>query len=104
MEYVMMKCGCVAQGTLKATGEPYCLTHRERERAETEPDLAGRIAICFYLDCNFGPRKGYGSVEYGAIPPGEKRAKAPSSLKLPDFRHQPDQPFDSYYCGCFGWD
>jgi len=28
----------------------------------------------------------------------------PSANPLPFFRPRPDAKFDSYYCGCYGWD
>jgi hypothetical protein len=28
----------------------------------------------------------------------------PSANPLPFFRPRPDAEFDSYYCGCYGWD
>ena len=31
-------------------------------------------------------------------------APGPSKWNLPFFKYQPDKPFDSYYCGCYGWD
>lgn len=29
---------------------------------------------------------------------------APSHMRLPFFAVKPNEPFDSYYCGCRGWD
>ena len=31
-------------------------------------------------------------------------AEVPSGEHLPHFRERPDQEFDEYYCGCYGWD
>jgi hypothetical protein len=28
----------------------------------------------------------------------------PSDAGLPFFWSKPDQPYDTYYCGCIGWD
>jgi hypothetical protein len=82
-EPVMMKCGHASQGTMD--GKPACIAcyginpgATEVERAE--PDLAGREARCF---C--------GNTQ-------------PSSVKLAFFRRYPDSPYDSFYCGCRGWD
>ena len=46
------------------------------------PNLEGRMARC----------------SYGA------HKDVPSSMKLAFFEHHPDQEFDRYYCGCYGWD
>jgi len=47
----------------------------------TDERLEGRIAKC--QDC------------------GEREPSRPS---LPFFWYRPDKDFDSYYCGCYGWD
>lgn len=44
--------------------------------------LEGRTATCLY---NCG-------------------SKTQSKWELPFFKYQPDKEYDSYYCGCFGWD
>lgn len=31
-------------------------------------------------------------------------SKTQSKWELPFFKYQPDNEYDSYYCGCFGWD
>ena len=51
------------------------------EGFESNEALEGRIAKC--MDC------------------GERVSSAPS---LPFFWYRPDKEFDSYYCGCYGWD
>ena len=40
------------------------------------------------------------SVDYAIRYGGEQ----PSANPLPFFRPRPDAEFDSYYCGCYGWD
>ncbi len=52
----IMKCGCAAQGMMKARGGvvidppiPSCVIHDCTEIAGSEPDLTGRIAECSYL-------------------------------------------------------
>lgn len=81
---IMMTCGCAAQGTLQLRGQPAlvgCGVHDCTEIADVAPDLTGRMVTC----------------RYG----GNAR---PSSERLAFFKHQPNQPTDSYYCGCYGWD
>ena len=34
---------------------------------------------------------------------GDCKSIVPSRLGLPFFEHKPDEDFDRYYCGCFGW-
>ena len=31
-------------------------------------------------------------------------SREPSAPSLPFFQHRPDREYDSYYCGCYGWD
>lgn len=52
------------------------------EDFESNDALDGRIARCCY-GC------------------GRNRPSAPS---LPFFEYRPDKDYDSYYCGCYGWD
>ena len=54
-EPILMKCGCVAQGVVKAIKGvpidppvPACVTHGCAEPAGTKPDLTGRMAKCTY--------------------------------------------------------
>ena len=79
----MLKCGCRAVGSVQAadgTRAPYCVTHGCSEIAP-DPDLTGRQARCPYC----------------------KKVRD-SSVDLPFFSMRDDQPFDSFYCGCRGWD
>lgn len=81
-----MKCGCRAQGTNATTGKPVCVVHAgltpdAEIPAEVQPNLTGRMAVCIYC-----------------------HREVASSLSLPFFRYQPDQPKDDYYNGCRGWD
>jgi hypothetical protein len=84
---ILMKCGHTAQGTTKDDA-PVCVICWGRPEAvevETQrPSLEGRTARC-------GGHRGAGGT-------------TPSSWRLPFFKHQPEQPTDDYYCGCFGWD
>lgn len=82
---VMMGCGCAATGNDK-DGNPICVVHIGLHPGwntvvET-PDLAGRYAKCCYGD----------------------HGKVKSTINLPFFEYKPDQEFDRYYCGCYGWD
>lgn len=87
MPDVLMACGCRAHGTHPQShgkyppNHPSCVVHMCCDFAAT-PDLTGRRARC----------------EYGG------HRETDSSLSLAFFVYQPDQPYDSYYCGCMGWD
>lgn len=85
----LMKCGHVAQAK-DGKGNPCCAICAginpdgmivDRECSGTD-GLEGRTARC-----------GYGA-----------HADVPSKWELPFFEYRPDKPFDSYYCGCKGWD
>jgi hypothetical protein len=89
----MMKCGHAANGTktsFNASNDgpafpsiPCCVICAPSKEAyeidENPPDLRAREARC---ECD---------------------ARKPSSPDLPFFEHRPSQPFDSFYCGCRGW-
>ena len=109
MDHPMMKCGCAAQGVRTATGgekhDPplaFCLIHDCIEVADVAPDLTQRIARCTYRSCKTYLAK-YRDTHYGELRE-DGRSYAPSSLKLPFFRHKPDEQYDEYFCGCMGWD
>jgi hypothetical protein len=59
-----------------------------------EPDLTGRTARCSYYGTRPRPLG-------GAQCQSERPSTAPG---LAFFEHQPDKPFDRYFCGCWGWD
>jgi hypothetical protein len=80
-----MKCGHAANAT-DENGNPVCgicisFTKDARQIESKLPDLKGRKAKCDYC----------------------KRIKE-SSFDLPFFEHKPNDKYDSYYCGCRGWD
>lgn len=84
----LMKCGHVANAK-DENGSSCCAICAPRSEAfqiakhcEGNDGLEGRSARCIY---NCGK-------------------KIESKWELPFFKYQPDQEFDSYYCGCFGWD
>lgn len=81
MKQVLLTCGCVASATDGRTGKPACLWHSSKPvEASKAPDLTGRKARC--AQC------------------GEA---ASSDLRLAYFQHRPERDFDTYYCGCFGF-
>lgn len=86
MSDILMKCGHTAQGEMFDNGVsiPVCVICNCKERAVEQPSLAGRTARCSY----------YGSKCHSEVP---------SSFSLAFFKHQPEKPNDSYYCGCYGW-
>lgn len=101
---VMLKCGCVAHA-LKHMPDgskvPSCVIHNCTEQVEA-PNLEGRKARCHYYgkrtgrmnECNF--EGSHGSICH---------CEQPSSLGgLAFFEYKPSQEFDSFYCGCHGWD
>jgi hypothetical protein len=83
VEKVLMKCGHAANAT--CDGKPACAICACTEVADTIPDLTGRKARCGY---------------YGT----HCHSETPSSMKLPFFEYRPDKEYDTYYCGCYGWD
>ena len=76
----LMKCGHIANGTT-IDGKPYCVICNCGEIADKKPNLNGRKAKCFYC---------------GKI--------TESNENLPFFEYKPNEEFDFYYDGCFGWD
>lgn len=77
-----MKCGHVDNAT--SDGKPACAICGcvEIERVvKGKEGLEGRLARC--SDCG---------------------SKTESRWELPFFSHNPKSEYDSYYCGCYGWD
>lgn len=62
-------------------------------------DLAGRLSICTYYRGDPTDRAGTCQRGTGTYP-----SVTASEPDLPFFRYQPDNPHDSHYCGCYGWD
>lgn len=87
MKY-LMKCGHTANAT-SADGKPICAiclgVKPGADEIAKEADLTGRKARCSY----------YGSKCHSI---------ADSNFSLPFFEHRPDREYDSFYCGCWGWD
>lgn len=78
MNKPMMKCGHAANATVN--GKPACAICMCEEIAKT-PDLTGRFAKC--------PFCGH---------------ETESNINLPFFEYRPNDEYDRYYDGCFGWD
>lgn len=83
---VYLACGCLSNA-IDQDNNPACSTHdglMDTSPAEL-PDLMDRKAVC--TQHKFTPKKVVDSV-----------------ITLPFFQYRPDMQFDSYYCGCWGWD
>ena len=118
---IMMSCGCRSQST-NAKGEPSCPTHFDTPggvHPVEAPNLTGRKARCVCgkledssLDLAFFEFRGLGSMQ-GATTCKHCRfhrvAHTPeitkkNKLVCLNFESIGEFEFDSYYCGCFGWD
>lgn len=103
MTDVMMGCGHAANARDAETKEPVCVICIGINDGATVvvpgPDLTGRRAKCAYYP---GGGKYYTHRENGSgrYTPGI----VDSSPRLAFFEHRPDEEFDKYYCGCWGWD
>lgn len=76
----MMKCGH-ASNAVTADGKPCCVICSCYEIAKSLPNLIGRKAKCGYC---------------GKL--------TDSKTSLPFFEYRPEQEYDSFYCGCGGWE
>ena len=93
----MMKCGHAANSTTTIEGEkrPACAICAGISGGanlivdEVGPDLSKRQARCGYATS---------SRCEGTIIPSEQARD-----KQAFFEYRPDREFDSFYCGCFGW-
>lgn len=85
MEKIMLKCKCMANMLREMpNGDriPTCI-HGTLEQIET-PDLSKRKARCsYYSSC---------------------KQEVSSMGNLAFFEYKPHKDYDSYYCGCWGWD
>lgn len=127
---MLMQCGCVGAARHNdahdgfETGHPSCLTHMSAKEACTPaltPNLEGRFAKCG-KECHLRPSStDLAFFEYrGPDSPASKRhciqcgyyesAHKPTDgrprFKAVCLNFRPHGPyeFDSYYCGCRGWD
>ena len=80
MNRPLMKCGHIANA-FDSNNNPCCAICGCYEIADVDVDLEGRKAKC---------------SECGKI--------TDSNINLPFFMYQPEEEYDDYYCGCFGWD
>lgn len=84
MKTKMMKCGCAANG--KCGDKDICVAHYsltpDGAIEVPAPDLSKRHAVCCY----------------------GQHGKIFSSVDLAFFEYRPNENFDRYYCGCYGWD
>lgn len=90
---VLMKCGHASQA-VDEKGRPACVICMCTEVETKVPDLTGRKARCSYFSQTF--------MHNG------RRVKCTgetnSRESLPFFEHKPNSKYDTYYCGCWGWD
>lgn len=92
----LMECGCAAQG-VDGAGNPVCLVHFGLNPGATmvdtdPPDFSGRRMVCSYRHGRDGK-----VCDGRANPP-------PSNPSAAFFKSRPDEEFDSFYDGCWGWD
>jgi hypothetical protein len=89
----MMKCGHVANAVM-ADKKPACVICNCTSLSEQEIDLTDRKARCTYYGRTF--------THKGRMVTCTSENK--SSTSLPFFKHKPENQYDEYYCGCWGWD
>lgn len=97
----IMRCGHAATG--RVDGQFVCaacigLNRGATQPMDPQPNLEGRRARCRDY--------GSGSPSCTRWSCGDRvcRCERPSSPALPFFQYHPDREFDSFYCGCWGWD
>lgn len=89
----IMLCGCAANGTTK-DGDPICVIHVGMLN-KSNVDIGRNVKV---VKTNYLNRKAIcGQCR-------KDHTITPSTPSLPFFREEPDFQFDSYYCGCRGWD
>jgi hypothetical protein len=83
MKNIVMKCGHTANAVKLVKGEevPCCVICDCIEPCEKSTNLDNREARCTY--CGH---------------------KVKSDINLPFFEYRPNDKYDKYYDGCFGWD
>lgn len=106
----MLECGHAANAH-DSEGKPSCaicvgLHPGAKIVAVNPPDLSTRRARCDYF--SKGTAKGRGlrcsnECNYGGNSETTCKCEQPSSSDLPFFKHRPSEPFDEFYCGCWGW-
>lgn len=102
----MMKCGHAANAT--SDGKPVCAicapVNGWNEIDYSPDSLEGRLARCTYYGYpshgrDFGPIYGGCNCEKGKV----CKCETASDSELPFFEHRPGADFDSFFCGCKGW-
>jgi hypothetical protein len=97
----MMKCGHAANAI--SNGKPCCIicfmTIGDDSMTPMDtPDLTNRRARCSYY--NTQPNhKHEGRCDRNIC-----HCEEPSSSNLAFFEYRPNEEYDRFYCGCFGWD
>lgn len=99
----MMRCGHASNSWVTVDGErkPACvicagIVDGAYEIDPNPPTLEGREAICTHAEAERLDR------DHGKYRVASRAVK--SETNLPLFKHLPDEPYDRYYCGCWGWD
>ena len=106
----IMKCGHAAQGKDTQTGKPMCIICAGAkpgfdEPEDSLPDLNGRKARCqHYGNTPSGENHSSDTCKRGEPCMCEEDSQKAMAGGLPFFQHNPHSPFDSYYCGCYGWE
>ena len=106
MNHPMMKCGHAANAT--SDGKPSCVICHGIEGGlnmivdDAPPDLSARRARCGYFGTT--PKGRNHESNYGSVRGKPCTAEEPSNPDLPFFAHRPSEKFDTFYCGCWGWD
>lgn len=104
---ILMKCGHTAQGICSRRNGvdinppiPACVICDCFESDPAPPSLEGRLARCSY----------YGSTPRGRLHEGPCKRGTPckceelSSFDLAFFEYRAGALYDTFYCGCWGWD
>lgn len=127
MSSILMKCGCRAQAVYQAA--PICVVHMCKDIEQNIPDFSDRKSKCGY--CNniqpsdislpFFEYKGPGCEQSESIckncgyhriahkgQPGSDKHLATlvnkEGVNCSRFEEHGPWEFDSFYCGCRGWD
>ena len=101
---VMMDCGHASMARHENAHDgfdgphPSCVIHESCTVVEA-PDLTGRTARCAYWK---SPKNEPVTTPF--CTKGGCSCELPSSSRMAFFNHFPNQEFDQYYCGCWGWD
>jgi hypothetical protein len=100
----MMECGCRATGRDRKTQAPVCVIHiglvpGASIVASNQPDLSDRFARCAYSARHFKEGAEPNSSCSRSICTCQKSSTGPLAF----FKYRPEQEFDEFYCGCWGW-